>query len=263
MAIADYLDRFAWHPAVQSAYSTLYGFGMNPYGSSPYQGGSGSSTPSSASAYPSSSGYADPYNPYATDPGTGRTSGGSGMRNVPGWAGRQGYTAAGLNELYYNPSYVLPDVIGKRAAMGPGGQMLANQPYDPRSLYMLTAGNKRSSMKAGPAGYANWLGQDYYPDLAGGQLPDFQKLMSGLEDPRKKSALGMQLAASTPAEQVNLYQQYLYDAAMASLGPDVASALIGMGDVTGMTMGNKALSMGPNQASNFNVMKRMTRGLGL
>ena len=220
---------------------------------------------------PAAAGASSPgYSPYGypsttTDPaaGTGRVSGGSGLENVSGWAGRQGYTGAALGDLVYNPSLVLPDVIGKRAATGPVGEMLTGVSYDPRTLYLLSAGNKRSSLKAGPEGYANWLGTEYYPDMAAGMTPDLQEMLRALENPRQHSALGEMFSTATPTEQVNLYQQFLYDAAMASgLGPEVAMAIIGAGADSAMLVGNRALSMNAKQGGGMNIPRRLGGGLG-
>ena len=255
MAIGDMFSRFSWHPAVQNAISTMYGAGMNPYGSS-------RSAPSTPSAAPTSSGTTSPYGYMAptTDPGTGNVRGGAGMENVPGWAGKQGYSGLALNDLRYSPELVLPDVIGKRGATGPVGQMMQDVPFDPYNIYMLTAGNKKKSLDAGSAGFANWLGKDFYPGMAQGQQLDFGKLISGLEDPRKNSALGAMVEQAGPAGQANLFQTFLYDAAMATMGPEVANALIGQGADAAMLQGNRGLSAGPN--SNNNYLKRMVRGLG-
>lgn len=263
MAIGDVLSRFSWHPAVQNAIGTMYGAGLNPYGrpapSTYSRGGGSSSAPSSSS----SSGYS-PYgypSEAPVDPGTGRVRGDAGMEDVPGWAGKQGYTGLGIGELRYNPSMVLPDVLGKRGATGPVGQMMQDLPYDPYNIYMLTAGSEKKSLDSGNAGFANWLGKDFYPDMAQGQMFDFGELVHNLEKPGKNSALGAMVEQAGPAGQANLFQTFLYDAANATMGPEVAAALIGQGQDQAMLAGNRGLSMGPN--SGGNLMKRMVRGLGV
>ena len=264
MAIGDMLSRFSWHPAAQNAISSLYAAGFSPYGPPPrstYDRGGGSSS-SQSSGYAPSPGYSAYGYPdeTAVDPGTGKVRGGAGMEDVPGWAGKQGYTGLALNDLRYSPELVLPDVLGKRAATGPVGQMIQDVPYDPYNIYMLTAGNEKKSLDAGSAGFANWLGKDFYPDLAQGQQLDFGNLIGALEDPRKNSALGAMVEQAGPAGQANLFSTFLYDAANATMGPEVAQALIGMGQDSAMLQGNRGLSAGPN--SNNNYMKRMVRGLG-
>lgn len=250
-----------YHPAAIDARSLMAQWGIgDPYGyrrtrTGPSDGAApAESTTYSPYGYPTSS---------STDTGTGRVTGGDAMENVSGWAARQGYTGAALGDLVYNPSLVLPDVIGKRAATGPVGEMLTGVSYDPRTLYLLSAGNKRSSLKAGPEGYANWLGTEYYPDMAAGMTPDLQEMLRALENPRQHSALGEMFSTATPTEQVNLYQQFLYDAAMASgLGPEVAMAIIGAGTDSAMLAGNKALSMNAKQGGGMNIPRRLGRGLG-
>ena len=253
-----------YHPAASDARSLMAQWGIgDPYG---YRQDARQAAAASSSASTSPYGYpsTDPAAMGSTaDTGTGNVSGGSGLENVSGWAGRQGYTGAALGDLVYNPSLVLPDVIGKRAATGPVGEMLTGVSYDPRTLYLLSAGNKRSSLKAGPEGYANWLGTEYYPDMAAGMTPDLQEMLRALENPRQHSALGEMFSTATPTEQVNLYQQFLYDAAMASgLGPEVAMAIIGAGADSAMLAGNKALSMNAKQGGGMNIPRRLGRGLG-
>ena len=249
-----------YHPAAINARAMLANWGIgDPYGyrqDARQAAAASSSTSTSPYGYPST-------DPAATaDTGTGNVSGGSGMENVSGWAGRQGYEGSALNALYADPSAVIPDVIGNRAAAGPVGEMMTDIPYDPRSIYLMTAGNKRSSMNAGAEGYANWLGTDFYRDMARGGVPDLDTLLKALENPRPHSALGEMFAAGTAAEQINLFEQFLYDAAMASgLGPDVAAAILESGQDVAMRLSNRALSQGPN-AKTGNLPRRLTRGLG-
>src|SRR5690606_2484209 len=77
------------------------------------------------------------------------------LRPAVGWAGRQGFTPAKLEDIYYNPQYLYPHILpGLSTGSNFFGQL--NESLSPalQSLWSATAGSQRKA-GTGPDHYAN------------------------------------------------------------------------------------------------------------
>lgn len=159
--------------------------------------------------------------------------GGGGVGRIPmdrlgGFARRQDYNPATLNEMiWYHPDYVLPDVFPGLKTTDPAYQTLANLPFNPQTLMMLGPGATKKGMDNLAAGdYANFLDKFYRQVTTGGRWPDTGELMENMLDPRKGSALAMQMQAMTPEQQIYTLGNYMTDIA-GTTNPMLAPALSG------------------------------------
>ena len=127
--------------------------------------------------------------------------------------------------LYYHPEVALPDIFPHLKTTDPGYNVLANLPMDPQAAMMMGKGATKKGFTPGPGDYANFL-EDYYQDFVSGKQPDPGEMTENLLDPRKGSALDMQMSSLTPEQQAYTLGNY-FQTVTGAMPPAVAAAYQG------------------------------------
>jgi hypothetical protein len=87
---------------------------------------------------------------------------------------------------------------------------------------MMGKGATKKGFTPGAGDYANFL-RDYYKDIVSGKQLDPEEMTENLLDPRKGSALDVQLSSLTPEQQAYTLSQY-FATVTGSMPPAVAAA---------------------------------------
>lgn len=211
----------------------------------------------------SSGGYAAPASGASgpTGGGSGTAPGGGGgmndgLRNLSGWAGRQGYKGAALaNTVYDNPEWLLPDM-----GLDPGtaGFELAAGLPDPTTMATIYNGD-RKGWEGAPDDIANYYADTVDKTMNGSQWFDFEEGAQNVLDPRKGSVLADQYGGMTPDQQMYTAKNYLSTLANTTLGPTEAAALMSSYDARSAEIGNQSLHQKPGNYGN--MLRKVGRGL--
>jgi len=140
-----------------------------------------------------------------------------------GWARRQGYSAPMVTDILgYHPEAALPDAV---PGLKPGDPMfaaLANMPIDPNAMMMLGKGATKKGWTPDASDTANNINR-VYDDFMAGRQADPGAMMDNMLDPRKGSALDMQLEGATPEQAAYTLGNY-FATITGAMPPAVAAA---------------------------------------